>query len=368
MSKLSSLNNLVEKMAGEKDDSKKISEAIDKITEYYEEGSGVETEQIVSNSTTKVPVSKAVKDFVLDSISGLTGLELEVVEELPVSDIKTNTIYLVPKNDSENNNIYDEYLYIQENWELIGTTEVDLSNYYNKDEVDAAIENIDIPENLSDLNADSTHRVVTDTEKATWNNKSDFSGDYTDLSNKPSIPTRLRDLDDDSTHRLVTDTDKTNWNNKSSFSGDYEDLSNKPTIPTKTSDLTNDSDFVSSPKGAPMNSSGFYAIGKNNRDSNVFGNVQAFYDIANLSNYNIPLRNAAGRMKNAAPIEDSDTANKKYVDDKVIQVNSMPTASVDNLGKIVQYVGTTDANYTNGYFYKVVSDGQDPATYSWYKH
>jgi len=29
-------------------------------------------------------------------------------------------------------------------------------------------------------------------------------------------------------------------------SGDYEDLSNKPTIPTKTSDLTNDSDFVDS--------------------------------------------------------------------------------------------------------------------------
>lgn len=47
------------------------------------------------------------------------------------------------------------------------------------------------------------------------------------------------------------------------------------------------------------------------------------------------------------------------------QVSSMPTASADELGKIYQYIGTTDANYTNGYFYKCVSDGNNPANYSW---
>ena len=45
--------------------------------------------------------------------------------------------------------------------------------------------------------------------------------------------------------------------------------------------------------------------------------------------------------------------------------DTMPTAAVGYLNKIVQYVGTTDATYTNGYFYKCVSDGQNPATYSW---
>jgi len=30
---------------------------------------------------------------------------------------------------------------------------------------------------------------VTASEKSTWNNKSDFSGDYNDLTNKPTIPT-----------------------------------------------------------------------------------------------------------------------------------------------------------------------------------
>ena len=36
---------------------------------------------------------------------------------------------------------------------------------------------------------DATYRFVSDTEKTTWNNKSDFSGSYNDLSNKPTIPT-----------------------------------------------------------------------------------------------------------------------------------------------------------------------------------
>lgn len=48
-----------------------------------------------------------------------------------------------------------------------------------------------------------------------------------------------------------------------------------------------------------------------------------------------------------------------------IQVSTMPTASASNEGQIVQFVGTTTASYTNGYFYKCVSDGLNPATYSW---
>ena len=45
-----------------------------------------------------------------------------------------------------------------------------------------------IPDALSDLISDATHRTVTDTEKATWNAKSNFSGSYNDLTNKPTIP------------------------------------------------------------------------------------------------------------------------------------------------------------------------------------
>lgn len=40
------------------------------------------------------------------------------------------------------------------------------------------------------------------------------TGAYSDLSGKPTIPDQLSDLTDDSTHRLVTDTEKTTWNGK----------------------------------------------------------------------------------------------------------------------------------------------------------
>jgi len=47
------------------------------------------------------------------------------------------------------------------------------------------------------------------------------------------------------------------------------------------------------------------------------------------------------------------------------QAEEMEDASEDNVGKIIQYVGETDENFTHGYFYECVSDGEDPATYSW---
>lgn len=50
--------------------------------------------------------------------------------------------------------------------------------------------------------------------------------------------------------------------------------------------------------------------------------------------------------------------------DEAIQVDTMPTAAATELGKIYQFTGTT-GTYTHGYFYECVSDGQNPATYSW---
>jgi len=89
---------------------------------------------------------------------------------------------------------------------------------------------------------------ITSANITSWNNKSDFSGDYDDLTNKPTIPSKTSDLTNDSGYITgytetdpvysasaasgITSTDITNWNNKSDFSGSYNDLTNKPTIPT----------------------------------------------------------------------------------------------------------------------------------------
>lgn len=46
-------------------------------------------------------------------------------------------------------------------------------------------------------------------------------------------------ITDDAEHRTVTDTEKQSWDNKSNFSGNYEDLQGKPTIPTVPTNLPN---------------------------------------------------------------------------------------------------------------------------------
>lgn len=59
-------------------------------------------------------------------------------------------------------------------------------------------------------------------------NTLDYNSIY--LINKPTIPVNLYDLSSDSSHRVVTDVEIASWNAKSNFSGSYNDLTNKPTI------------------------------------------------------------------------------------------------------------------------------------------
>lgn len=54
-----------------------------------------------------------------------------------------------------------------------------------------------------------------------------------------------------------------------------------------------------------------------------------------------------------------------WVKPEQVQRSVLPQASEEEVGKIYQYIGATDGTYTNAYFYKCVSDGQVPATYSW---
>lgn len=72
-----------------------------------------------------------------EMIANLANLQIEVVDQLP-STGETNIIYLVKKSGSAPD-IHDEYVFVDGKWEKIGNTEIDLSNYYTRDEVDAKI-------------------------------------------------------------------------------------------------------------------------------------------------------------------------------------------------------------------------------------
>ena len=62
-------------------------------------------------------------------VSAISTLDFAIVSVLPTTDISTTTIYLVPKTTSQTNNVYDEYIYANNAWELIGDTQIDLSGY-----------------------------------------------------------------------------------------------------------------------------------------------------------------------------------------------------------------------------------------------
>lgn len=55
----------------------------------------------------------------------------------------------------------------------------------------------------------------------------------------------------------------------------------------------------------------------------------------------------------------------KYSDVQIIQTETIPSAGASHVGKIYQYIGATNLSYTNGYFYKCVSDGESTPSYSW---
>ena len=76
------------------------------------------------------------KDEVNNLINNISNFSALIVNSLPTENISTTTIYLISKTDSENNDYYDEYIYINNAWEMIGNTKVDLSNHYTKTETD----------------------------------------------------------------------------------------------------------------------------------------------------------------------------------------------------------------------------------------
>lgn len=159
------------------------------------------------------------------------GLHREIVNSLPATGDDT-TIYMILDSSATGSDVYDEWLWVNGAYEHIGSTRVDLTDYYNKTQVDTALNGkANVATSLAGYGiTDAYTKTEVDTALS---GKADTS----------AIPTALSQLSADTTHRVVTDTEKSTWNGKSNFSGSYNDLSNKPTIPTKTSDLTNDSGF-----------------------------------------------------------------------------------------------------------------------------
>lgn len=76
-----------------------------------------------------------VQSAIDTAIAGITQFDFEIVQSLPQTGEK-GVIYLVA-NSGSGTNIYDEYIWVSSSssYEKIGTTDVDLSNYWSKSDL-----------------------------------------------------------------------------------------------------------------------------------------------------------------------------------------------------------------------------------------
>lgn len=83
--------------------------------------------------------------------------------------------------------------------------------------------------------------LMSKEDKAKLDGVAENANNYTHPTKHPATI-----ITEDATHKFITEAERTSWNAKSNFSGSYNDLTDKPNIPTKVSQLTNDSSFLTS--------------------------------------------------------------------------------------------------------------------------
>lgn len=118
--------------------------------------------------TVTATANKAIADFenyytksqVDTMVSSIPKMSITVVNELPTSDISNETIYLVRSNDQSSPNLYTEYIYVNDGWEILGSQIMDLSIYATKSDLQTAEESI--PTKTSELTNDSGFITASD--------------------------------------------------------------------------------------------------------------------------------------------------------------------------------------------------------------
>lgn len=241
------------------------------------------------------------KTEIEDLIGQTVGVTIEIVEELPTEG-QSNVIYFLP---TETTDVYSQYIYTTDGWILIGSTTVDLSNYYTKTQVDTL------------LTAKQDKLTIDSFPTSLSNNPVASGGVYTAIAQMQS---------------------------QFQYS----------TMPTASADnLGYVYQYIGTTGTYTQNM--FYrciyddTLGEYQWKEVIF-NATVTVDSAIDSTSENPVQN---KVIKAALDEKQD----------IIQYSTMPSAQ-DNLGKIVQYSGTTTSTYTNGYFYKAVYDS-DSDVYSW---
>lgn len=260
-----------------------ITKSVDDLVNYY----------LKSETYTKTEVDTIA--------SNIKNSRFEIVSSLPTENIKTNVIYLVPRSTTQTSNTKDEYINLDgttAGWELIGTTDIDLSGYVTTQALNTALADYTTTANLTTL----------------LNAKQD-------ILQYSSMPTASVDY----LGKVVQFIGATAGGYTHNYF--YECVSDGESTPT-------------------------YSWQATEVQAGGSGGTSDYTDLENKPSIN------------NVTLSGNKTSSQLGLQGQV-QFSTMPTASSTNLGSIVQFIGTTSGSYTNGHFYKCVSDGQSTPTYSW---
>lgn len=151
----------------------------------------------LTSSDTEKALSARQGKILKELIDNLANLQITVVDTLPTTG-ESNIIYLVKKAGT-GTDIHDEYVYVEGNWEKIGTTDVDLTNYYTKTQVDSIKDTLDnkISNNTLSITNITTNGSITPENLKIQKNGVDlldpWNGSREGVANI-TVPTSLPDL------------------------------------------------------------------------------------------------------------------------------------------------------------------------------
>lgn len=94
------------------------------------EFSGIPTVPTPLEGTNSLQIANTtfVQSAINNALAGISGVDIQVVNVLPQTGVK-GTFYFVSNSSSSQNNVYSEYVWVNNQWELIGDTTIDLSGY-----------------------------------------------------------------------------------------------------------------------------------------------------------------------------------------------------------------------------------------------
>lgn len=88
----------------------------------------------LETSLSKVYTKQDTDNAIAAAIAAVNHLSREIVEALPET-ANENVIYMVPREGGAGQDVYNEYMYINGAWEIIGDTSVDLTEYAKKEDI-----------------------------------------------------------------------------------------------------------------------------------------------------------------------------------------------------------------------------------------